>query len=74
MTKIVNLITKEQNEQEKYKNDLLEIIDNFREMVSKGEVVEFAISSRVITVTFAGTSFKFSSNLVPVTTTVVGLD
>ena len=45
MTKIVNLITKEQNEKEKYKNDLLEIIDNFRDMVSKGEVVEFAISS-----------------------------
>ena len=43
--KIVSLITKEKSEKEEYNRELLEIVDNFRKMVAKGEVVEFAISS-----------------------------
>jgi hypothetical protein len=43
--KVLSLITKEQAEKQDYKKDLLEIIDNFRQMIADGEIVEFAISS-----------------------------
>ena len=43
--KVLNLITKEQTQREDYKKDLLEIIDNFRQMIVDDEIIEFAISS-----------------------------
>ena len=43
--KVISLITKEQVQREDYKKDLLEIIDNFRQMIVDDEIVEFAISS-----------------------------
>lgn len=43
--KVLSLITKEQVQREDYKKDLLEIIDNFRQMIVDDEIVEFAISS-----------------------------
>jgi hypothetical protein len=43
--KVLNLITKEQVQREDYKKDLLEIIDNFRQMIVDDEIIEFAISS-----------------------------
>ena len=43
--KVLSLITKEQTQQEDYKKDLLEIIDNFRQMIVDDEILEFAISS-----------------------------
>ena len=43
--KVLSLITKEQAEKQDYKKDLLEIIDNFRQMIADGEIIEFAISS-----------------------------
>jgi len=43
--KVLSLITKEQTQQEDYKKDLLEIIDNFRQMIVDDEIIEFAISS-----------------------------
>ena len=43
--KVLNLITKEQAQREDYKKDLLEIIDNFRQMIVDDEIIEFAISS-----------------------------
>jgi hypothetical protein len=43
--KVLSLITKEQAEKQDYKKDLLEIIDNFRQMIVDDEIVEFAISS-----------------------------
>jgi hypothetical protein len=43
--KVLSLITKEQAQREDYKKDLLEIIDNFRQMIVDDEIVEFAISS-----------------------------
>jgi len=43
--KVLSLITKEQAEKQDYKKDLLEIIDNFRQMIADDEIVEFAISS-----------------------------
>jgi len=43
--KVLSLITKEQVQQEDYKKDLLEIIDNFRQMIVDDEIIEFAISS-----------------------------
>jgi hypothetical protein len=43
--KVLSLITKEQVQREDYKKDLLEIIDNFRQMIVDDEIIEFAISS-----------------------------
>jgi len=43
--KVLSLITKEQAEKQDYKKDLLEIIDNFRQMIVDDEIIEFAISS-----------------------------
>jgi len=43
--KVLSLITKEQAQREDYKKDLLEIIDNFRQMIVDDEIIEFAISS-----------------------------
>ncbi len=43
--KVLSLITKEQAQREDYKKDLLEIVDNFRQMIVDGEIIEFAISS-----------------------------
>jgi hypothetical protein len=43
--KVLSLITKEQAEKQDYKKDLLEIIDNFRQMIVDDEIIEFAIAS-----------------------------
>lgn len=43
--KVLSLITKEQVQREDYKKDLLEIIDNFRQMIVDDVIIEFAISS-----------------------------
>ena len=43
--KIIGLVTQEQKAEESYKKDLLEIVDNFREMIKSGEITEFVISS-----------------------------
>jgi hypothetical protein len=43
--KVLSLITKEEIQREDYKKDLLEIIDNFRQMIVDDEIIEFAISS-----------------------------
>ena len=43
--KVLSLITKEQVQREDYKKDLLEIIDNLRQMIVDAVIIESAISS-----------------------------
>lgn len=45
MSKIVGLVSKPEQAKEKYKEDLLEVLDEFRQMVESGEITEYVISS-----------------------------